>query len=607
MAGLLIFERFFMREANILHVPLKTTVSFAWAMVRDFKGLLFGMLFCTILFSMVEIAIPAMGKHLFDRMAAIDIADGLAAEEVWHISWTFCALLAGYWVFRYIMFYVWVPFAAGYMERLAQAAFDRVQSFSTAWYNDTFAGVTVRNITRGMRALDGVLESTITQFFPTFLIIIGTAVYMSVSGYGALGIFFLIYFAVFMAVTGTISLKIVAPANQLANAADSKLGGMVADAISGNAAIKAFGTEREESAALRRTLGEWRQRKVRAWNIGISNGVLQTIFLITMRGGLVCYSVWAWTRGQMTPGDVMYFFMMTGIISSYLRDFGAQLRQLQNNINDLDPVAAYMQMQPAIVDAPGAPDLQVMQGAIEFKNVRFGYKPDMAPLFENLNISIKPGETVALVGRSGSGKTSFVKMVQRLYDIQDGEIFIDDQNIALVTQESLRKSIALVPQDPVLFHRTLAQNIAYARPDVSMDVVRAAAHDAFIDEFIAALPEGYETMVGERGIKLSGGERQRVAIARALVADRPILVMDEATSSLDSLSETLIQKALEKLMQNRTTLIIAHRLSTIRKVDRILVFDRGRIVEEGTHDALLAKDGGAYRALYDAQVDGLIV
>ncbi|HEY8963114.1 MAG TPA: ABC transporter ATP-binding protein [Alphaproteobacteria bacterium] len=594
-----------MREATIKDVPLKTTFQFVWSMVHDSKSMLACMIFCTVAFSIVEIAIPATGKHLFDYMTQTDIADGIDASEAWRIAWTFCGLMMGYWVFRYTLWFIWLPFEIRYMQRLAQRAFERVQSFSTAWFNDTFAGVTVRNITRGMGALDGVLESSLTQFFPTFMIIIGTGIYMSVGGYGVLGIGFILYFVLFMTVTGAISLKIVAPANRAANEADSKLGGTFADAISCNAAIKSFGTERQEQAHLRDVLNIWSMRKLAAWRRGLSNGVLQTLFLTGMRGGLVLFSVWEWSHGRMTPGDVMYFFMMTGIVSSYMRDFGAQLRQLQNNVNDLDPVAAYMQMIPAIVDVPNAPEIKVTQGTIDFDNVRFGYKPELMPLFDNMSVTIKPGENIALVGRSGSGKTSFVKLVQRLYDIQGGEIRIDGQNIAKVTQESLHQSIALVPQEPVLFHRTLAQNIAYAKPEASMDVIRQAAKDAFIDDFILSLPEAYETLVGERGVKLSGGERQRVAIARALVADRPILILDEATSSLDSVSETLIQQALEKLMQNRTTLVIAHRLSTIRKADRILVFAGGKIVEEGSHEQLLAKNG-QYRTLYDAQVDGLI-
>jgi ATP-binding cassette subfamily B protein len=239
--------------------------------------------------------------------------------------------------------------------------------------------------------------------------------------------------------------------------------------------------------------------------------------------------------------------------------------------------------------------------------VRFHYRGHDRPLFAGLDVAIAPGERVALVGRSGSGKTTFTKLLQRLHEIQGGRILIDGQDIARATLASLREAIALVPQEPVLFHRSLAENIAYARPQASQAEIERAAALAHADRFIDRLPQGYATLVGERGVKLSGGERQRVAIARAILADRPILVLDEATSSLDSEAERLIQDALEHLMAGRTTIVIAHRLSTVRAADRILVFEQGRIVEQGSHAALLARADGAYRRLWRMQAAGLAV
>ena len=221
-------------------------------------------------------------------------------------------------------------------------------------------------------------------------------------------------------------------------------------------------------------------------------------------------------------------------------------------------------------------------------------------------LSLRPGEHVGLVGHSGSGKSTFVKLVQRLYDIDGGRIAIDGQDIAKVTQASLRETISVVPQEPLLFHRSLAENIAYGRPGASREDVIAAAQKAHAHDFIMALPQGYDTLVGERGIKLSGGERQRVALARAVLSDAEILILDEATSSLDSMSEALLKKAVESVIEGRTTIIVAHRLSTIQNVDRILVFDQGRIVEQGTHAELLARPDSQYRRLFDSQAFGLI-
>jgi ATP-binding cassette, subfamily B, bacterial len=250
----------------------------------------------------------------------------------------------------------------------------------------------------------------------------------------------------------------------------------------------------------------------------------------------------------------------------------------------------------------GAPAIRIKRGAVLFDRVTFRYGAHPQPLFRELSLAIHAGERVGLVGHSGSGKTTFVRLVQRLYDVTEGRILIDGQNIAAVAQASLRAQIAIVPQEPVLFHRSLAENIAYARPDAAAAAIEHAARMANAHDFIARLPYGYATLVGERGVKLSGGERQRVALARAFLSDAPILILDEATSSLDSESEALIQEAIERLLVGRTAIVIAHRLSTVRALDRILVFDRGRVVEEGDHAHLLAHRDGIYRRLFERQV-----
>jgi ATP-binding cassette subfamily B protein len=237
--------------------------------------------------------------------------------------------------------------------------------------------------------------------------------------------------------------------------------------------------------------------------------------------------------------------------------------------------------------------------------VTFQFGRHVTPLFEGFSLEIRPGERVGLVGHSGSGKSTFVKLLHRLYDVNGGRILIDGQDIARITQASLRAQLALVPQEPILFHRSLAENIAYARPDARLREIEAAARLANAHEFIRKQPKGYATLVGERGIKLSGGERQRVALARAFLADSPILILDEATSSLDAESEAAIQEAMSRLLAGRTAIVIAHRLSTVRMLDRILVFDSGRVVEEGTHESLLVKPDGTYRRLFERQALGL--
>jgi ABC-type multidrug transport system fused ATPase/permease subunit len=267
-------------------------------------------------------------------------------------------------------------------------------------------------------------------------------------------------------------------------------------------------------------------------------------------------------------------------------------------------MVAILKTPHEITDMPGAKKLKVKSGAITFKDVYFRFNLEVE-ILRNFNLSIIGGEKVALVGPSGAGKSTITKLFLRMFDVTSGEVLIDGQVIAKVTQESLRKAIGFVPQEPILFHRTLMENIRYGRQNASDAEVIDAAKKANCHDFISALPHGYETLVGERGIKLSGGERQRVAIARAILKNAPILVLDEATSSLDSESEYLIQQALDVLMQGKTVIVIAHRLSTIMKMDRIVVIDGGKVVADGTHEALLKEDG-LYAKLWNIQAGGFI-
>jgi ATP-binding cassette subfamily B protein len=292
------------------------------------------------------------------------------------------------------------------------------------------------------------------------------------------------------------------------------------------------------------------------------------------------------------------------LMSGYLRNVGDNIRMLQKGLADAEDVARYERTEPQVKDVAGAPAFRGELGQIVFERVTFRYRSAEAPLYDDFSLVLAPGERVALVGPTGAGKSTFVKLVQRLYDLDGGRILIDGQDVAKVDQGTLRRAIAVVPQDPALFHRTIADNIAYARPDATPEEVALAAKRARAHDFISALPKGYDTLVGERGVKLSGGERQRVAIARAFLADAPILVLDEATSSLDVETEREVQAATEALMVGRTTIVIAHRLSTIRSADRILVFDGGRVVEEGRHAELVAR-GGTYARLH-AVTEGVV-
>jgi ATP-binding cassette, subfamily B, bacterial len=332
----------------------------------------------------------------------------------------------------------------------------------------------------------------------------------------------------------------------------------------------------------------------------------QLILLWTVRSAVTGTAVWLWWVGRATPGEVTYVLTSYFVVHGYMRDIGQHIHHLQRAVNEMEEMVRLFEQPYGVADEPGATPLQVHAGEICFDRVTFTYAGQHEPLYRDLTVWISAGERIGLVGHSGSGKTTFVKLIQRLYDVSGGRVLIDGQNVRTATQQSLRAQIAIVPQEPILFHRSLAENIAYARPDATAAEIERAARLANAHDFIVRLPRGYRTLVGERGVKLSGGERQRVALARAFLANAPILILDEATSSLDSESEALIQEAMDRLMRGRTSIVIAHRLSTVRTMDRILVFENGSIVEEGSHDHLLRRPHGHYRRLFDRQ-SGVVV
>jgi ATP-binding cassette subfamily B protein len=508
-------------------------------------------------------------------------------------------------VLRYCAFIGIVRLTTGVMSEVARQAFHRVQRFSSEWHANTFAGSVVRKVTRGMWALDTLNDTLLIALLPAVAVLLGSAIVLGLR-WPAMGLLLAAGATLYLALAAGLSVVWVAPASQLSNRWDTRVGGVLADAITCNPVVKAFGAEAREDARLDQTLGKWAARTSRTWVRGTISGTVQGFALVALRSLVTGLAIWLWWSGQATPGDVATVLTAYFIVLGYLRDIGYHIANLQRGINEMEELVTLHDQPLGVVDAGDAGPIHIQGGAITFDRVGFHYGPHLAPLFEDFSLDIAAGERVGLVGHSGSGKTTFVKLVQRLHDVTAGRIMIDGQDIAAAAQASLRAQIAIVAQEPILFHRSLAENIAYARPSASQAEIEQAAWLANAHDFIARLPRGYGTLVGERGVKLSGGERQRVAIARAFLADAPILILDEATASLDSESEALIQEAMERLMTGRTVIVIAHRLSTVRALDRILVFERGRVIEEGTHAGLVARRDGVYRRLFERQAMGLL-
>ena len=560
----------------------------------------FGLLGATV----ADLFMPLFSGHLVDALTLG--ADNPDARRAALLAFAgIVALGFSSIVLRMIGLQAILPFTLRIMSDMAQDAFVRVQRFSTDWHANSFAGSTVRKVTRGMWALDLYNDTILLALLPSLMVLLGSMVLLGLH-WTSLGLVIMLGAAVYVAVTTALTTRYIAPAARVSNAWDTKVGGTLADALTCNAVVKSFGAEAREDARLSRVISRWRTRVNRTWLRYNATNAAQLLLLLCLRGSVIGGSLLLWIAGKASPGDVTYVLTSYYIIHAYLRDVGMHINNLQRSVNDMEELVEIHAQPIGIADASGAGQIDIEGGRIQFEDVTFHYGGHPSPLYHGLSIDIRAGERVGLVGRSGSGKTTFVKLVQRLYDVSGGRILIDGQDIADATQQSLRSQIAIVQQDPILFHRTLAENIAYGRPGASMAAIEQAARLANAHDFILRLPQGYGTLVGERGVKLSGGERQRVALARAFLADAPVLILDEATSSLDSESEGLIQQAMERLMKGRTSIVIAHRLSTVRSLDRILVFDRGEIVEQGTHAALTARPGGIYRGLFELQATEFI-
>jgi len=539
-----------------------------------------------------DLALPWAAGQLVEAVAA-GPANADAAWRGWAL---FVGVYVCFSVVRNIAFRFWNPLAARNMKELTDEAFEKVQSFSADWHADNFAGSTVRKLTRAMWGYDQVSDAVVIWLGPAFCVLVGLSVMMMLR-WPMVGLFSLVAVALYVGATLALNKYYTRLANLKSVALDSRIGGALADAISTNPSVKAFGAEAREEARLALVTEAWRNATLRTWTRFMDTWLVQNLILVLLQAGLTGLLIAQWARGEARPGDVAFAITSFMLMSGYLRNVGENIRMLQRGLDDVEDVASFARQAAQVRDAPGAVPFRGELGEIVFDHVTFRYKSAEAPIYEDFSLRIAPGERLALVGPTGAGKSTFVKLIQRLYDVQGGRILIDGQDIAHLEQGTLRRAIATVPQDPALFHRTIAENIAYARPGATREEIELAARRARAHDFICRLPKGYETLVGERGVKLSGGERQRVAIARAFLADAPILVLDEATSSLDVETERQVQAAMEELMAGRTTIVIAHRLSTIRSADRILVFDRGRIVEEGAHAELVGR-GGAYARLH---------
>jgi ATP-binding cassette subfamily B protein len=553
-----------------------------------------------ILASVANVVAPYIFKQFLDLLGN---GEGVAAVPALHDTiflFFFASVLA--WAFWRTSYLATAYLAAGMLADLRQRAFSYLLGHSHTFFTNTFAGSLVQKVNRFAHSYDKLADRFLFDIIPIIvqvvfvlfiLLIERPIIALVISVWAALFVLWNYIFAKW---------KLKYDTSRAAQ--DSLSSAALADSVGNHQTIELYKSHKVEEKIYEEATNLQSEYARFSWqSSNIVDGV-QALLIVLVEAAILYLGVDLWSKGLMSIG--LFVLVQTYVLqlADRLWSLSRVIRDIYESFADAKEMAEIMTSNHSITEKADAEELKKTKGEVRFVDVDFSFHG--RKVIDNLNLTIKKGQKVAIVGVSGAGKSTLIKLLFRQYDPDSGEVRIDGKNIKELTLSSLRNALSLVPQDPALFHRSLLENIRYGKQSATDAEVKEAATLAHCDDFISSLPLGYETLVGERGIKLSGGERQRVAIARAFLRNSPVLVLDEATSSLDSHSEEKVQDSLMKLMQGRTTIIIAHRLSTIRRVDRILVMKEGSIAEDGTHDELIKKDGGIYAKLWSIQQGGFL-
>lgn len=551
---------------------------------------------------------PLIIAGIIDRLTKGDYIPG----QVWAsfqneiILFTLAVLGGGFLLWRIVIYLIW-KLEGFVMRDITRDMFNKFNELDMAYHSNSFGGTLVSRTSKLTNSYVRLQDGFVFQIYLMIIAYIFISLVMwdkSPIFVVAIWLFSFLFIVFSMLITKRVRKLAATEAN-----AQNKVTGFLADAITNVLTIKSFSASRYEKKRFEKATEDLRHKTIAVMWATLIRDSFTSIVTGVVSVAAIIIAIIAVVNFEAEISLVFLIFAYTADITERLWQFSAQfLRQYNRAIGDSLEGIETLKTEPKVKDLANPESLRVTNGHVQFENVVFDHENDSQSknnLFEKLNLTIKPGEKIGLVGRSGGGKTTITKLLLRFMDIQGGKITIDGQDIAKISQDDLRSTISYVPQEPLLFHRSLAENIGYSLSSPTEEEIVGASKNAHAHEFIKDLPKGYRTLVGERGVKLSGGQRQRVAIARAMLKKAPILVLDEATSALDSESEKLIQEALWKLMQNKTAIVIAHRLSTIQKLDRIIVLDNGSIIEQGTHQELLKKNG-MYSQLWQHQSGGFI-
>ncbi|HSR88978.1 MAG TPA: ABC transporter ATP-binding protein [Candidatus Udaeobacter sp.] len=584
-----------------MKVNTKLTLKIFWQEVRK-HGISGFIVVAGIVSASAAAAItPIYFKKIFDILTQSETKAALA-PQILHVL-SIIVLIEGIaWIsWRLATFFV-SYFQSSIMAGLSDACFKYLHKHSFSFFNNTFVGSLVKKVNRFTRSFEDITDRIFFNIIQ-LAVSIGLILFVLTKRNLKLGLGVALWLLIFFAIN-LIFTKFKSRYDLERSEADSKATGLLADTITNNVNVKLFGGYLREIKNFAKAVGEVKRLRWFSWNLTNIYEAVQSLLTTALEIGSIYLAIQLWKENILTVGDFVLIQSYVFIVVHQSWDFGRVIQHIYEDLAEAEEMTEILSEPHEITDIANAKNLKLSEGKVEFKDVNFYYH-ETRRILHKFNLTIAPKEKIALVGPSGAGKTTIIKLLLRMHDVSGGKILIDNQEISKVTQESLWQNLSMVPQDPILFHRTLLENIRYGKPSASKEEVIKAAKLAHCHEFIKDLPEDYNTYVGERGVKLSGGERQRVAIARAILHNAPILILDEATSSLDSESEKLIQDALNVLIQGKTVLVVAHRLSTIMKMDRIIVIKDGKIAEEGTHTELL-KNPGIYEKLWKVQAGGFI-
>ncbi|MDP2789185.1 MAG: ABC transporter ATP-binding protein [bacterium] len=576
---------------------------YVWPQIYKFKWAFYGIL---ILFSLRMIVGAIFSPYFFKKIIDILTRSGnnhvAMSQDLWPVVFIVIGLNFLVIVIARSGRFVYADFKINIIRELRNFTFQKIEQNSPTFFTNIFAGSLVTKSRRFVGSFDSMFDIFIYNFLMFAVILIGVFIVLTKES-PTISLIFLVWVILHVSVVSFFVIRGV-KYNLREAEQDSKISGRLADVFSNISAVKFFSARKSEINSFSKYTDEGALRSRRAWFFNAKLDLMQGIFIFFVQSILLYVMISLWLKNEISTGTVVLIQTYMVIVFERLWEFGNSLSTFIKSASDMKEMVDIFEIVPDILDPQNPEILKMKEGHIIFQDVSFKYTMGDEVL-NNFSLDIKPGERVGVVGHSGAGKSTITRLLLRFNDVTTGTITIDGQDVKNITQDDLRSVISYVPQEPILFHRPIRENISYGKPEATNKEVEKVAKKAHAHEFIKSLPQGYDTLVGERGVKLSGGERQRVAIARAMLKESPILILDEATSSLDSISESYIQESFGELMKGKTTIVIAHRLSTIQKMDRIIVLDKGAIVEEGTHKELLER-GGLYADLWGHQTGGFL-